>query len=127
MQQSLYLGGRRALRIDRGTPRDVPHQKVRPALTLISCPECGVPAEITDRSSLASTHGPVAHVVLRCSGSHDSRMPSDLLPSCLPLPAPHWQRFHIGPMEARAGPAGALVSYLLCPPSEAGQRRVRAA
>jgi Aminotransferase class-V len=90
-------------------------------------PECSVPAEITDRSCLASTHGPVAHVVLRCSGSHDSRMPSDLLPSCLPLPAPHWQRFHIGPMEARAGPAGALVSYLLCPPSEAGQRRVRAA
>lgn len=111
-QQSVYLGGRRALRIDRGTPRDVRHQEVRPALTLISSPECVVAAAITDRSSLASTHGPVAHVVLGCSGSHlpDAVGPVAVLPS---LPAPHWQRFHIGPRKRGLVPP-ALWSPICC-------------
>jgi hypothetical protein len=29
---------------------------------LVGCPECGLPAEILDRFSLASTDGPVAHI-----------------------------------------------------------------
>jgi len=30
-------------------------------LILIPCPECGVPAEVTDRFSLTGTDGPVEH------------------------------------------------------------------
>lgn len=32
--------------------------------TLVSCPDCGVPAEITERFRLPSTAGPVDHIVL---------------------------------------------------------------
>ena len=39
-------------------------------LTVISCPDCGVPAEITDRFSLASTDGPVGHVAVCCAAGH---------------------------------------------------------
>jgi hypothetical protein len=48
-------------------------------LTVISCPECGVPAEITDRFSLASTDGPVAHVATSCAAGHHFRMPAEML------------------------------------------------
>jgi len=48
-------------------------------LTVISCPECGVPAEITDRFSLPSTDGPVAHVATSCASGHHLRMPTDML------------------------------------------------
>ena len=48
-------------------------------LTVISCPECGVPAEITDRFSLPSTDGPVAHVATSCAAGHHFRMPADRL------------------------------------------------
>lgn len=48
-------------------------------LTVVACPECGVPAEITDRFSLSSTDGPVDHVALSCVGGHHFRMPSELL------------------------------------------------
>ncbi len=63
-------------------------------LTLISCPECGVPAEITDRFSLPSTDGPVDHVTVTCARRHHFRMPSDSLPAAdqeqlrRPEPAP---------------------------------------
>lgn len=50
-------------------------------LTLISCPECDVPAEVTDRFTLPSTDGPVDHVALRCAAGHHFRMASDLLPA----------------------------------------------
>jgi hypothetical protein len=50
-------------------------------LIILSCPECGVPAEVTDRFSLASTHGPVDHVALRCAAGHHFRMPSEKLPA----------------------------------------------
>ncbi len=49
-------------------------------LTLISCPDCGVPAEITERFSLPSTDGPVDHIVLHCARGHHFRMPADMLP-----------------------------------------------
>ena len=48
-------------------------------LIFLSCPECEVPAEITDRFSLASTYGPVDHVELRCAAGHHFRMPSEKL------------------------------------------------
>ncbi len=50
-------------------------------LILIPCPECGVPAEVTDRFSLTGTDGPVEHLALRCSARHHVRMPADLLPA----------------------------------------------
>jgi len=50
-------------------------------LDLTSCPECRAPAEITDRFTLASTDGPVAHVAVSCLGGHHLRMPADKLPS----------------------------------------------
>jgi hypothetical protein len=50
-------------------------------LTVISCPECGVPAEVTDRFSLPSTDGPVKHVALSCAAGHHFRMAVDRLPA----------------------------------------------
>ena len=49
-------------------------------LTVIYCPECDVPAEVTDRFALASTSGAVDHVALLCAAGHIFRMASDLLP-----------------------------------------------
>ena len=54
---------------------------VSPVLTLVFCPECDVPAEVTDRFSLPSTEGPVDHVALACAAGHHFRMPSDMLPA----------------------------------------------
>ena len=34
------------------------------------CPECGAPAEITDRVVLESTDGPVEHARIRCAARH---------------------------------------------------------
>ena len=53
---------------------DGPH-----GLTLVPCPACGVPAEVTDRFSLASTGAPVEHLCLRCVNGHHFRTPADLL------------------------------------------------
>jgi len=49
-------------------------------LTFIYCPDCDVPAEVTDRFALASTSGPADHIVVRCAAGHWFRMASDLLP-----------------------------------------------
>jgi hypothetical protein len=48
-------------------------------MTVIPCPECGVPAEITDRFTLPSTDGPVAHVATACAAGHCFRMPAEML------------------------------------------------
>ena len=48
--------------------------------TAVACPPCHVPAEITDRFSLSSTDGPVAHVAVSCAAGHHFRMPADRLP-----------------------------------------------
>jgi hypothetical protein len=48
-------------------------------LIILSCPECEVPAEVTDRFSLTSTDGPVDHVELRCIADHHFRMPAEKL------------------------------------------------
>ena len=50
-------------------------------LTFVPCPDCEVPAEVTDRFALSSTDGPVDCVVLACLACHHFRMPSDLLPA----------------------------------------------
>ena len=50
-------------------------------LTAISCPDCDVPAEITERFSLPSTDGAVDHIVVRCAGGHCFRMAADRLSS----------------------------------------------
>jgi hypothetical protein len=35
-----------------------------------TCPECGAPAEITDRDVLESTDGPIEHVKVGCVRRH---------------------------------------------------------
>ncbi len=36
----------------------------------IPCPQCGAPAQITDRFRLNSTDGPVEHLKTRCVNNH---------------------------------------------------------
>ena len=48
-------------------------------MSAITCPECGAAAEITERFTLASTDGPVAHVALSCADGHHYRMAADKL------------------------------------------------
>jgi hypothetical protein len=36
----------------------------------ICCPQCGAPARITERFWLASTDGPVEHLVTGCTNQH---------------------------------------------------------
>ena len=46
---------------------------------LVACPECELPAEITERFWLDSTDGPVLHVCVTCVDGHYFRMPADRL------------------------------------------------
>jgi hypothetical protein len=48
-------------------------------LNLLSCPECEMPAEVTDLFSLYSTEGPADHVALACVAGHYFRMALDRL------------------------------------------------
>jgi hypothetical protein len=57
-------------------------------LELVSCPECGVPAEITERFRLPSTDGPVDDVVVQCAADHYFRMAADMLVPRLPRTRP---------------------------------------
>jgi hypothetical protein len=81
-------------------------------LTLTSCPDCHAPAEITDRFTLASTDGPVAHVAVSCLAGHHFRMPAGQLPG-LDDPAPHLppSRFKFC-VHCQVNPAGFWVSTL---------------
>ena len=45
--------------------------------SVTACPECGLPAEVTERFSLSSTDGPVEHFALTCLDGHYFRMPAD--------------------------------------------------
>ncbi len=83
-------------------------------LTLTSCPECHAPAEITDRFTMASTDGPVAHVAVSCLTGHHYRMPADKLPvPDNPVPS---RRLAFRPnrlqlfVHCQANPAGFWVS-----------------
>ena len=53
-------------------------------MSAVTCPGCGAAAEITERFTLASTDGPVAHVALSCTGGHHYRMTADRLPASAP-------------------------------------------
>ena len=50
-------------------------------LTVIACPECGAPAEVTERFCLPSTDGPEQHVALSCAAGHHPRIAVDSLPA----------------------------------------------
>jgi hypothetical protein len=52
-----------------------------PLPSLIPCPACALPAEITERFTLASTDGPVEHIGLACIADHHFRMAVDRLPT----------------------------------------------
>ena len=39
-------------------------------MDVTTCPECGAPAEVTDRDVLESTDGPVEHVRVVCVRRH---------------------------------------------------------
>jgi len=56
-------------------------------LTVITCPQCRAPAEITEYFSLPSTDGPVVDMALSCAAGHHFRMPADRLPAHPPGPA----------------------------------------
>jgi hypothetical protein len=81
-------------------------------LTLTSCPDCHAPAEITDRFTLASTDGPVAHVAVSCLAGHHFRMPADMLP--VPDdPAPRLRPYGFKIcVRCQVNPAGFWVSAL---------------
>jgi len=70
-------------------------------LTVIPCPGCGVPAEVTERFSLPGTEGPVGHVALSCAAGHHFRMAVDGLSA----PAQE-QLAALPPMEASRVGAG---------------------
>ena len=84
-------------------------------MTAVTCPGCGAAAEITERFTLASTDGPVAHVALSCAGGHHYRMAADKLaarplgPRVIPGPR---MRPHTFPLciRCRVNPAGFWVS-----------------
>jgi hypothetical protein len=41
-----------------------------------TCPDCGAPAEVTDRSVLESTDGPIEHARVLCVRHHWFLMPT---------------------------------------------------
>jgi hypothetical protein len=56
-----------------------------------TCPECGAPAEVTDRFVLESTDGPIEHLRLQCAGRHWFLMSTESLArhrTPAPRPAP---------------------------------------
>ena len=61
-----------------GSPRAAPGGI---GMSIMPCPGCGAPAEITERFILASTDGPITHVAVCCIGGHHYRMEADRLPA----------------------------------------------
>lgn len=51
----------------------------------MTCPTCGLPAEVRERFVLESTAGPMEHAAIRCVRGHTYRLPVVLLE---PRPAP---------------------------------------
>ncbi len=60
-------------------------------IDIASCPECGRPAEVTDRHVLESTDGPVEHATIVCVSRHRFFMPTAGLER-LPRAAPALRR-----------------------------------
>ena len=67
-----------------------------PAEPLLECPDCGLPAEITDRFTLAGAPAPVEHVKVVCVMRHWFTVPVDQLP---------------GPAAPDSGPAEAGTGW----------------
>lgn len=49
------------------------------SVEIIGCPECSLPAEISERYHLPSTEGPLEHIVVECIAGHGFNMPTDWL------------------------------------------------
>ena len=54
--------------------------------SLLECPTCALPAEITDRFTLDGAPAPVEHVKLLCVQRHWYTLPVDQLPLSAPVP-----------------------------------------
>jgi len=46
-------------------------------MDLVTCPQCGQPADVEWRSSVASTDGPIVLAKIRCTSGHQFLMPSE--------------------------------------------------
>jgi len=46
---------------------------------LIDCPECALPATLRSEGPMASTHGPVEHIHVRCVIGHRFFGPAEML------------------------------------------------
>lgn len=58
-----------------------------PIEPLLECPDCGLPAEITDHFTLDGAPCPVEHVKIVCVMRHWFTLPSDQLPRRRSSPA----------------------------------------
>jgi hypothetical protein len=56
--------------------------------TLVECPTCGLPAEVTDRFTLGGAPEPVDHVKVMCVRRHWYTLPVDMFPTCAPAREP---------------------------------------
>ena len=56
--------------------------------TPIPCPQCGGPAQITERFQLRSTAGPVEHLQTGCVNNHWLTSPAETLAGAEPNPTP---------------------------------------
>jgi hypothetical protein len=63
-----------------------PHNAELTPGALLNCPTCGLPAEITDRFTLAGAPEPVEHVKLMCVRRHWYTLPADVLSTICPVP-----------------------------------------
>jgi hypothetical protein len=57
-----------------------------------TCPECGAPAEVTDRFALESTDGPIEHLRVQCVRGHWFLMSTASLAARIAAPAVPAQR-----------------------------------
>jgi hypothetical protein len=76
-----------------------------------TCPECGAPAEVTDRFALEGTDGPIEHVRLQCVGRHWFLLPTASLarhhataPPRPAMPTPRPAADAPAPVSRRGGP-----------------------
>jgi hypothetical protein len=54
----------------------------------IPCPQCGAPAQITERFWLASTDGPVEHLKTGCVNNHWLTPRAETVVGTQPVPVP---------------------------------------
>jgi hypothetical protein len=64
---------------------DSPSSWERATATLVQCPTCGLPAEITERFVLGGVPEPVEHVKIVCVRRHWYALPVDMFPVSAPI------------------------------------------